>query len=210
VKKCFPVLMFCCFIIIPAPANAAGEAPADNFIMFKLGYMIPSITIGNPNGDNVSFDPGTYYELSYTRKFGVFGVRGALAFANNLCDKSIEYDNGFQEFYKARLISVNAPVAFMYIYSPGRMDFYAGAGPGLYYRRIKLDYSNRSYEKYINSSSFNIGAQVLAGMDFRIIKDLAVGVDLEYNLFTVKFNDDYSDKVTAGEFNPSLSISYSF
>jgi hypothetical protein len=209
-KRCFCFLLFCSFISIPVLANAAGVAPADNFIMFKLGYMKPAITIDNPKGDNIDFDPGTYYELSYTRKFGVFGVRGALAYAYNSCDKSREYDNGSQEFYKAELFSVNAPVTFMYIYSSRKIDFYAGAGPGLYYRKIKLDYSNRSYEEFVNSSSLNIGAQGLVGIDFRIIKNLALGVDLEFNLFTVKFNNDYSDRGTAGELNPSLSISYSF
>ena len=57
---------------------------------------------------------------------------------------------------------------------------------------------------------FIIGAQGFIGMDFRIIKNLAADVDSEYNLFRVKFNNDYSDNGTAGELNPSLSISYSF
>jgi opacity protein-like surface antigen len=208
-KKCLCVLMFCWFIIIPALANA-GEKPADNIIMFKLGYMKPSITIENPIGDNVDLDPGAYYELSYTRKFGKFGVRGVFGYAYNTCDKSIEYENGFQESYKSWLTSVNMPVTFVYIYSSGRFDFYAGAGPGFYYRKIKLDYSNRSYQESTKSSSFNIGAQGLAGIDFRIIKNLAVGADLEYNFFRVKFNNDYSDNGNAGEYNPSLSVSYSF
>jgi len=209
-KKYILFLIFSWFIVVPAQANAAREAPAENFIMFKLGYMDPAITIYNPNGDNVSIDPGAYYELSYTRRFGVFGVRGALGYAYNSCNKSVKYENGFQELHKVDLYSVNAPVTFMYIYSSGKFDFYAGAGPGFYYRKIKLDYSNRSYEESIKSSSLNVGAQGLLGMDFRIIKNLAVGIDLECNLFRVKFNNDYSDNNTAGELNPSLSISYSF
>ena len=90
------------------------------------------------------------------------------------------------------------------------MDFYAGVGPGLYYRKIKIDYSNRSYADSVKSTSFNIGSQGMIGVDFRIIKNLAIGVDLEYNIFAVKFDNDYSDNNTTAEFNPSFSISYSF
>ncbi len=201
--------MFSWFIAVPAPANA-GEARAENFIMFKLGYMNPAIKIDNPHGDKISIDPGAYYELSYTRRIGVFGVRGALGYAYNSCEESVEYENGLKELHKVDLYSVNAPVTFMYIYSSGKFDFYAGAGPGLYYRKIKLYYSNRSYEESTKSSSFNVGAQGLIGMDFRIVKNLAAGIDLECNLFRVKFDNDYSDNNTAGELNPSLSISYSF
>jgi hypothetical protein len=203
------MLVFCS-VCFPALADAAGGTPADNFAMFKLGYMNPSITIYNPIGDNIDLDPGAYYELSYTRRFGAFAVRGALGYAHNSCDKSMEYENGFWETYKADLYSVNAPVTFMYIYSSKIIDFYAGAGPGAYLRKMKIDYSSRSYDESVNSSSFNIGAQCLVGIDFMVFKNLAIGADLEYNIFAVKFNNDYSDIGTVGEFNPSFSISCSF
>jgi opacity protein-like surface antigen len=209
-KKCFAVMLVFCSVCFPAIADAAAGTPADNFAMFKLGYMNPSITIYNPKGDNIDINPGAYYELSYTRRFGAFGVRGALGYAQNSCDKSMEYENRFRENYKADLYSVNAPVTFMYIYSSKIIDFYAGAGPGVYYRKMKIEYSNRSYDESVNSTSFNIGVQGIVGIDFRVFKNLAVGADIEYNLFRVKFNDDYSDNNTTAEFNPSFSISYSF
>ncbi|HEY9162804.1 MAG TPA: hypothetical protein VIS94_17135 [Desulfomonilia bacterium] len=209
-RKRFAVMMLFCTVCFPVLAHAASGRPADNSAMFKLGYMNPSITIYNPVGDNIELNPGAYYELSYTRKFGALGVRGALGYAHNSCDKSMEYENGFWENYKADLYSVNAPVTFMYIYSSKIIDFYAGAGPGVYYRKIKIEYSSRSYDESVNSTSFNIGIQGLVGIDFRVFKNLAVGADLEYNLFRVKFNDDYSDKDTAGELNPSFSISCTF
>ncbi len=209
-RKCFSVMMLFCAVCFPALADAAGGTPAENSAMFKLGYMNPSIMIYNPRGDNIELNSGAYYELSYARRFGAFGVRGAMGYAHNSCDKSMEYDNGFWENYKADLYSVNAPVTFMYIYSSKFIDFYAGAGPGVYYRKMKIEYSSRSYDESVNSASFNIGAQGIAGVGFRVFKNLAVGADIEYNLFRVKFNNDYSDNDTAGELNPSFSISCTF
>jgi hypothetical protein len=52
--------------------------------------------------------------------------------------------------------------------------------------------------------------QALLGIDFRVYKSLALGIDLEWNFFGTNFDMNGSNPGTVGELNPSFSISYSF
>jgi len=209
VKKLL-LLFLVCFLPVTAAASVA-EDTTDDFVMFKIGYLSPSIDIENASGDKVSIDPGTYYELSYMRRYGTLGIRAAIGYAHNSCDKSIDHDNGNQEFYKADLYSLNIPVTFMYVKSTERIDFYTGIGPGFYYRKMNIDYStNTGIADSDNGSSYNVGMQALIGFDFRVYKNLALGLDLECNFFGVNFNINSANPGTAGELNPSFTISYSF
>lgn len=208
-KKCSLLLMICCLLTVPAAAHA-GQGPARNSLTFKMGYMSPSIDIVNPSGDNIRFDPGVYLELSYARMYGDIGVRAAVGYANNTCSETYQMEDGSQETYKGWLDSVNIPLTFMYSHDFGMMNVYAGAGPGLYYRKLKVEYDNRSYQETETSKSLNGGLQALIGIDVTLAKYLVMSAELEYNLYRIRFDGDYSNNGTAGEFNPSLSIGCSF
>ena len=184
------LVLFCAF---PSVAAAAGQ----NYIVAKLGAYSPqSNDLSGYSSDFAGeLAAGHYFNSNFAAEFGVGHLQtsGTVLVSNrNIFFAQEDIDATFLE----ATAKVVFPVPYYYsptYYSPAYMDFYAGAGVGVYFANDNVDAIGFSRSDTVG------GFHILGGVDFNINRDFFLGFEAKY-LWAKPFDTNLDGLIFTGNF----------
>ena len=163
-----PVLMF------PSTASARQKK---NYIVGKLGAYSPgsSDLSGFSSDFSGGFALGHYFNRNFATEFefGYFQTSGTVLVSNN--ERFFAQDD-----INATFLAATAKLVFPvpYYYSPSYrtsyINFYVGAGAGVYFANENIDAIG------VSASDTVPGAHILGGADFNLNSNFFLGLEIKY------------------------------
>lgn len=174
-----------------AMKGISQETPANpNYGVLKLGYFLPNNDEEGLKDYKKTWDVELGYGYLFTKNV-------ALEVGGTYLTTKYDKDN-----VDAKMTTYSIPVTAKFIYPVTKdIDVFAGAGVGYYFASLEAGDETERGKGW--------GYHAVAGADYKVMENVALGMELKWNQAKVK-NDDWDDKLNVGGTSVKLAAKYLF